>query len=371
MFSHEKSSPGQSQESYEASKITLTPPPGESLLRLDSPESLWPADVKQNEKLRDEAEVRLKLTADLEKVFEAIPDADVEIAEALRSKLIKPEVLTRVYDELSNFLETENGAERILLYLPFEILPASDLKTESAELDRAAKQFNQSYLRKWRTLLTISDTRANFVDGDIPEVELRSKPLPRVIKAAHFVPKLVEKNLLTADTVVDLLENSEDETLSDSLMDAIPVLADLGFLPAKTFDRLAKSNNPDFANLAKMIEQSEQLPTEEVVKTGRDANWLNSFGKQIEANLEALNKRHADRAGKIPEARIAWQKDRDERKLIETAAAQIDSALIKQTLSVGDLDQVAKTTRNTPFKLAIIRGLGKFLGKSISNSPDV
>jgi hypothetical protein len=76
-------------------------------------------------------------------------------------------------------------------------------------------------VRRWRELLTVSDVRANFVDGDIVE----EAPAPRVVKAAHLLPALMERRLVSAADVEALIERAQgDEILLDSLADALPDL---------------------------------------------------------------------------------------------------------------------------------------------------
>src|SRR3989338_10436077 len=121
----------------------------------------------------------------------------VELALSDRRKRLKsildtsPADLTELHTELSNFLLDEENI-RIILYLPFNLLPSP------------GTTFADIYLKSWKKLLTANenDLRTNFVDGDVLEPELGENP--RVRKAAHLIPELVKNGLVTISEVIDL-----------------------------------------------------------------------------------------------------------------------------------------------------------------------
>ena len=58
-------------------------------------------------------------------------------------------------------------------------------------------------------------------DGDVLEVELRDGDLPRVVKAAHLIPVLIEKGWMTVVDAEKLAEEANNRILQDSVLDAL------------------------------------------------------------------------------------------------------------------------------------------------------
>lgn len=204
----------------------VAPPAVESLLYPDQPNSFWPESIKNSDKLKTEAEERRKLVVDLNSLFAKVPQADMELADALEQHLIDQSDLDRVHEGLTEILEADPGNARLILYLPFELLI------------NASDQFKTSYMEHWRELLSTNDVRANFNDGDIIEPELRDGPLDYVVKAAHLIPELVARKFLTVFEVIGIAKNNPDTILADSIADSALVLADRGLISEKDLAEL-------------------------------------------------------------------------------------------------------------------------------------
>src|SRR3989338_9134161 len=91
--------------------------------------------------------------------------------------------------------------------------------------------FKPRQKKAWRGLLQTHDVRANFVDGDVLEAEQRKDDLPRVVKAAHLIPVLVQKGLSKAGYAISLMNNTEDPVLKQSIGEALFVMADMVLIP--------------------------------------------------------------------------------------------------------------------------------------------
>lgn len=228
------------------SEAVVTPPISELLLAEPSESSSLPAEIMHDPKLRAEADLRRHLSSLLEGVDNQVSDVEMDFDDAFANGLISAEQLSELYLKLADFLEADKNNARLMLYLPFEMLPHRT-KTDKAEpLASAEEKFVRSYRTSWQRLLNENDIRANFVDGDILEPELRNDAPQIVRKAAHLIPDLVRKGILETTEVVDLLEKSQDETLTSSLLDALLVLADLGLLPKREWRRLFFSEDRAF-----------------------------------------------------------------------------------------------------------------------------
>ncbi len=211
--------------------FVLMPPATESLLRLESQGSPWPEEIRNDPDVKKDAEFRVRLGLALQALFE-------------NKTLISPKMAIEVYDGLAALLESDPDSRRLVFYIPFELLSdATGRWSESGPLAEAASRFKKVYMTRWYELLEFADVRANFVDGDIPEVELRTEPLQRVIKAVHLIPKLVQAQFLSIADVIQIVRESGVRTLlSDSLTDILPVLVDFGFLSQRDLNQICHEN---------------------------------------------------------------------------------------------------------------------------------
>ena len=195
-----------------------------------------------------------------------------------------PTDLTELHTELSNFLLNEENI-RIILYLPFNLLPSP------------GTTFADIYLRSWKKLLTANenDLRTNFVDGDVLEPELGENP--RVRKAAHLIPELVERRLLSTSEAFAILEDStEDKILQESILDVLPILADKNLITYKVtarprFTRKPIPEKPSKALLARIAWESQERKNQKIKAAleARFRTWTGDFlnlFNQLWENLE-------------------------------------------------------------------------------------
>jgi len=272
-------------------KVVVVPPAVETLLEIDSKESYWPEDVKNNESLKKEAEARKKALESMDKITKNIP-ADLEIAEALGSGVINTDDLSEVYRSLTELFQSDPLNSRLILYLPFELLPPTNWSLQRPELMVAAENFTKMYVQKWQELLSVGDVRENFSEGDVLELELRGEEeLERVVKAAHLIPKLVEKGLLSVQDVLALIENNPDTMLEGSVIDVLPVLVDMGFMTQDELDQAIESYDVDL-NYRKPKVVPEYKVTE------NRAKWLQDKDLPVTMNqnsAELIDKPFEDR----------------------------------------------------------------------------
>lgn len=194
---------------------------------------VWPESIVNNKILAQQIEQRKELKKRLEDVVSSLPRPDMPLEEAINQGHVTEKQIAELYASLSELLESGRDYRRLVFYLPFEFLP------------KAPERFKQAYLKAWDSLLSVHDVRANFVDGDILEEEQQTGSLPRVVKAAHLIPKLVEHGLIEVKSILTLMEESDDQILRNSIADTLPVLADLGFLDAKEIRPRAKLIKPE------------------------------------------------------------------------------------------------------------------------------
>lgn len=143
----------------------------------------------------EQAKQRRELDQNLRHVFEQVKDVNLNFDQALDLGLIQPEDLTSIYHQLTEFVTIDENNSRILLYLPFQLLPKLNRekqlpKTVSASQVKFAKICRDAWVR----LLFESEPRANFVDGDVLEEALGEPERGR--KAGHLTADLLERGII-------------------------------------------------------------------------------------------------------------------------------------------------------------------------------
>ena len=255
-------------------QIESVAPAAESLLHVRDRATSWPGEIKENKQLEKEIALRNEAITSIDSLFVRIPKADMDITEALDSGIVTEEDVAVIYEHLTAFIESDEYNKRFILYFPFEFIPSTSWQPKSQELQVAMHEFRTTYLTQWEKLLLVNDVRANFVDGDVPEVELRKRPLERVAKAAHLLPKLVEKGLVTMPEIIDLIESNPGNTLQASIVDTLPVLVDMGFISLHEAENLLQSN---YLTLPK--KRTKEISPDQMTE-GR-LKWLNEKNKPV------------------------------------------------------------------------------------------
>jgi hypothetical protein len=258
------------------------PPPTESLFEPLAEQSPWPEEIINNQKLREQVELRTTAHEKLEVIFDTIAPTNMEVTEAMESGIVNPDDATTAFDSLATLLESDPGNTRLLLYIPFEIIPEASWTSKSETLNNAIQHFKDAYITAWYNLLSYDDVRANFVDGDVLEVELRTKPLERVTKAAHLIPQLIEKKLLTIGQVTALMDDNPNTPLEKSIAETLPVLVDLNLISQEICDEILK-NHP-----VPLGPEKETLAPEKI--TDARARWMKreAQNKNIDATADIL-----------------------------------------------------------------------------------
>ena len=324
-----------SPRSLESSKIIAIPDAVEALLYPEKHNSYWPEEIKNNETIKSQIEIRKNLINNLDSVFGKIPHATTDIKEAISTNKIESADATEMYKAFIKFFESDKLNARIALYIPFELIPEKNWGADSSELNRESKKFTDIYMQKWHELLNDHNIRANFSDGDIPEQELRTGPLPKVNKAAHLIPILVQKKLLSVDEIIKIAKKSNDKILKNSIADTIPVLADLNLLSENDMENLSNSDDSLLNSMAIIIKDNivnskENKKNNETVK---NRDWLIKIVPVVSDEITEIEYYYKKQESKLPPNRINWEKQIKENKIIEKYSKQIASALEKKELT--------------------------------------
>ena len=249
--------------------MTTTRPMVDLLFEGDQP------DMKVNPESKKELALRRELIDHFNDLYQQVPDVTMDAEQALEQGLIDEKKLAALYKNLTALLESDPSNARIILYLPFELLPRKNSSSRKQKaLTEAENTFIDSYLKSWRSLFSEYDVRANFVDGNILEPELKES-MPMVNKASHLIPELVERNLISMSEVIAMLEKNPDQTLKDSILNTLPVLGDRGLISADEWQQLLFSS--DKSLVAAAFKSSQTLEKEHTLTKKETARVLELF----------------------------------------------------------------------------------------------
>lgn len=243
-------------------------------------EAHLPQEIAKNPRLLAEASKRRALYTQLSGVFDRVSDMRMDIDNAIVSDLIGQEEVASLYINIVDFLETDSNNVRLLLYLPFELLPNMKIQVSyPGQMLDARQRFSDVYVEGWIRLLHELEPRASFVDGDVLEPGL---PEPEIIsKAGHLSHELLAKGIISAGDIIALLDIIPDAKLIKSLAEGATVAKDKGLIDDMDWERMSVIIERRLQNKLGAITYSEDdLGT---VSLERIA-WLKKMREEVKIN---------------------------------------------------------------------------------------
>lgn len=258
--------------------------------------SFWPDEIIHNPDLQREAHLRHTLHNLLDQVFKREPDATIEFSTTIETGAISETTAIDIFDSLADFLDADPLHRRLILYLPFELLPPK--KWQAAKiLQQASERFACTYMRSWYALLEETDVRENFSRGNILEKEIAPSGQPLVRKAAHLIPILARKGFLSVKEIIGLMDTASSDVLRDSIADALPALVSIPLLTLQECEQLLSTRGYE-------MPPQQARANERVL--GKD--WLQRAPEEIAYELRKIEMRlELDRSRGMPPARVAWE----------------------------------------------------------------
>ena len=342
--------------------LVRVPPPIDLLLRTRGGISMWPSQVTKNTDLIDQIKARKKLYSDLKKLFKKIPMPTTDVSQALKSGLIEAGELEEIYNNLAKFLLADENHGRLILYLPFELFGGKNMCGQPDSLTKSYRSFTASYLASWRKLIGESDFRADYVDGDIPErLEnvLGQLNLPHVRKAAHLIPEMLVRNVISKREIVEILNATQDEVLVYSILDTLPMLTDLGIFLEEDWDQLFNSLNSVLD--ASLLREYKNVPPSPPVCMAKklkelagpvNSEKISRLGEYLEFDMERIIRECESQGGKTARpSRVRWLIRERRGQCLEEYGKFLSLAILDDELTPEDI--TCLLTNNTD-ELAII-----------------
>ncbi len=348
-------------------------PAVESFLDGANATKFWPEQIATNEVFIEQINARKELRERLGDVVSQFPRPDISLEAAISKEQLAEEQVEKLYSSLSDLLESDQNYERLALYLPFEFLPNTTWEPKSKKLVEAKERFSMAYLKAFKGLLLMHDVRTNFVDGDVLEADQKNDNHPRVVKAAHLLPKLVEKGLVTIKDIETLTKETDDELLKSSIAEALMVINDNGKSEEKEEERM--SVELTFQEIKALLEKEfSAIDSQKFGNiTEKRKKWLKERQKQ--ETVERLGKNLSLQINEVdgaefllPEATVSSQQVLIEgiRNAVESAAAsnlkkaqelygQHKEVLLKLWSQNKNTEALSKTFQRF-YKLGIVDG---------------
>ncbi|MGD0576567.1 MAG: hypothetical protein ABSA74_00620, partial [Candidatus Staskawiczbacteria bacterium] len=344
-------------------ETSINAPAVESFLDPARVAEVWPEEVTKSEGFLEQVGKRRELVENLNEVFGRLPRPDISFQAATEGGLVTEDQVKKAYDSLTELLGSGHDYDRIILYLPFEMLPDKKWKP-GEELGESADNFRKTYMKAWHGLLQTHDVRANFVDGDVLEIDRRKEDLPRVVKAAHLIPKLVEKGLIDARDAIRLMKDSTDEVLKHSIADTLPVLVDMSLLDKKDFDVMKKSDDNLVRGMAKIIESQKKEKTDK--KETEPITYL-SVQKRL---AKKFNEIDSDDYGDATKKRKEWLIKKRKQEAVENVGEKIGQDIVGQKLDSSETENFLSEKANPETQQALIEGIRKAVESTAASSPE-
>jgi predicted nucleotidyltransferase len=350
---HEPPEPGEN--------ISLESPAVESFLDPAKAREAWPESVANNEAFLEQVSERRELNESLNDVIDRLPRPDMSLEEAVNQGLVSEKQVARLYESLSGLIKLGQGSERAILYLPFEFLPDKKWQPKTEDLQGASEQFGINYVMTLNDMFVAHDVRANFVDGDVLETEQRKGDLPRVVKAAHLIPKLVEKGFMEAGDAIGMVEQGEDPVLQQSAADTLPVLADLGLITEKEIEQMEQSRNPLVRDAVQIIKSNKKERTE-----ATEPVTLLSLQKGLRKEFKRID---GEKHKGLTKKRAAWLNQKEKQKAVEATGENVATAIIRNELTDETVAEFLTPEADAASQQALIGGIRKAIETKASANP--
>jgi len=339
----------QSIESNE--KFVKKGPIIDSLLRWEKEDIPLPEDLKENQQLLIECEKRKEIIKKIELVYSKVPVL-MNTEEALEKNIIDKYELNALYFSIEELIKNDPDSRRVLLYLPFELIPNSTITTN----DEIVK-FSSFYKSEWKKLLQEIDLRADFVDGDIPEREIRKGNLPKISKAAHLIPKLIDRGILSIDDVFELLEDEKDSVILDSIIDTLRILAEKKYINKNNLEKLKNSKNVTIKNMAALIKND--INSEKNKKSIDSTKNYEDIFTLINEEWNEFNIKTTSNGNNLSEARTKWLSESKKEDLANKYSEMLFENIANNKENIKEI--LASKSLNEIYICVIIKTLEKLI----------
>lgn len=260
---------------YLDARTLQSKPPVESFFDNEQAVALWPPSITMRPDFRTQTKAQQTLLLSVQTIFANLP-IGTTLTAGLTAGLVTEVTMIDLLDQLSQYLNSDRAYQRIILYLPFEL--TSPIITGSAALKEASLRFQKTYRTAWEAQSRQYDVRANFVDGDVLEIDKRDGDPVRVVKVTHLIPGLIQSGHMTFSEVLSYALKSPDRLFKSGILEALAVMRSTGLVTENDLERLLQTHDPQLERGYHQLPQRTQtsppicaIPTDQVEDALRQA----------------------------------------------------------------------------------------------------
>lgn len=294
-------------------EVSYKPPAVESFFNAEAAKTTWPEVITNNSEFKEQTEKQRLLLTAYQTVISTLP-LGMSVEKGVEAGLIVADTLDKLYEQLTEYLQADPSRARLVLYFPFELL------SDPRETD-SSRAFIEAYRAAWESQLSVHEVRANFNDGDVLEPELRDGDHPRVVKATHLIPGLVEHGVISVTEAITYAESSNDFLLKDGVLDSLGVLHDKSLLTNSDIVRLRNSSDTYLRNSAHLLVLPTKTEVNQALEIVPFAMLSNDLKKRL-AEAATLEPEHST------PARTAWLRKDAREQTLKTYAAKLAHSLM-------------------------------------------
>jgi hypothetical protein len=345
--------------------MAVVRPAGVGLFLSGKEETHLPKEIANHPELLGQAAQRRELYSKMGRIFEQVSDVNMDLSEAADRSLVSAEDMTEIYERLTNFIETDENNARIILYLPFEMLPQlTDSKREPVQ-----EKFRNAYKKAWLRLLHESDVRASFVNGDVLEPGMGEPP--RVRKAAHLIPEILQRRLIQTSDIIEQFEINSEEELLQSLTEGILVAADRKLIDENDWRKIkAIAKEKPIIDLTLKASQKMAKPENDLIINKEDLTnkqLLELIAERLAVELANIEAHYQAVSGISPE-RVKWERQVKYDEVVDQLAQELAEEFQHGRLSLRQVESFCERQRtNEAYAITGIRSMvmaGEALAKS-------
>lgn len=317
--------------------ITIQAPIGLDLFLAGIPGQSHLADlILKDPTLLEQASERRDLAHQLRTIYERVSDVHIPYQEAIEKGIVSREDMSNLLNSLSNFIDKDRNNGRIILYLPFELLPNILHRTDAGEhgLLDAEHRFARTYRKAWIGMLGESDLRASFVDGDIPESGFGHPD--RVRKAGHLVPELLARGIVTQRDVTKILEVSDEPELLQSVTEGVVAALDRRLIDDATLDHIQQDIAKNKLSVSVALQHFFRPVKADIqqlnIPEAGPGIWLHRVLHHQASELANIDELYTQNASTMSPKRALWELGVKRDEVIDMHAREI-----ADRLSAGDV----------------------------------
>lgn len=324
-------------------------------------QSSLPPEVSANPILFEQARKRRELSKSLDEAFCKVKDSQTDFYEALEQGILSSGELSAIYDQLSEFIKTDENNCRIILYLPVQLLPRSDRQKKlPSNVISSSQRLNGILRDSWIRLLHETEARASFSNGDILEEGMEDPE--RICKAGHLTADFLDKGIVSPNDIIALLKIVSGEHILKSLAEGLIVARDRQLINDDKWEQIVRlsAKKDSIAAVLKRADRFNEIKNKSI-NIGSAENtdeWTAEIFGQLKDQLAEIQLKYQPEKQNFSPERASWLASVEKDSLFSMAAEIISPKLISGEIDIKDLERFYRLHERAPeLEIVVLRSI--------------